>query len=134
MDINKLKERLKKAEKLPLDVLEQQKNLFAYLDLFAEVEEAEGTEINAVLISLVFLKGAEWAYKAELTEGLDNYCYLAISKALNNPDAKAMLYKLQAVMKYVEFKRKRKEKEANPFRYAVVGYKNGCPNEEANIC
>lgn len=106
MDIEKQKQRLKKAEGLPSDVLEQPKNLFAYLDLFAEVEEAEGTKINEVLICLDFLKGLEWSNKGRrLPKALEDYCYIAISKAEVNRDFRILMRKLQAAIQYIEFKK-----------------------------
>ena len=107
-NLEELINRKNKAENLPPEILNQEKNYIAYLDISAKIKELqsneEDEEYNIVLLTSILLKGLECTYK-KVPNIFFDYCYISLGKTAKNNNFKSFLYKISYVIELLETKK-----------------------------
>lgn len=107
-NLEKLISRKNKAESLPSEILMQEKNFMAYIDLLACIKglqtNKEKEEYNVLFLSLILIEGLECTYK-KVPDIFKDYCYISLEKSAKNNDFKSFLYKISEVIELLETKK-----------------------------
>ncbi len=103
--LKELINRKNKAESLAAEILNQEKNYIAYLDILAKIKELQSSgkedEYNVVSLCLILIEGLECTYK-KIPGIFRDYCYISLEKSAKNNNFKSFLYKISEVMELLK--------------------------------